>query len=64
MLSVDIVDGVAIFGGPTATVLVDNDGSNTSVDDLALLGGWELTGEDDEATIGIWPGFTVGARLF
>ncbi|QDG49476.1 hypothetical protein FIV42_01590 [Persicimonas caeni] len=65
MVSVDLVDGLALFGGPTATVLLDGDTQNTSVDDLALLGGWELAdGEGDEPYVGIWPGFTVGARFF
>lgn len=66
MLSVDVFDGIALFGGPTVTLLVDADshGSSSDVDELALIGGWELTDEGDDATVGIWPGFTVGARFF
>ncbi len=64
MLSFDLVDGVALFGGPTATVLVDNDEQNANLDDLVLIDGWRFTDKGERPTVAIWPGFTVGARFF
>lgn len=59
LLSVDLLDSVAIFGGPTLAMSLPTDNSTVSADDFALIDGWHL-GND----IRIWPGFLLGARFF
>jgi uncharacterized caspase-like protein len=64
-LSLEVTDEVAIFAGPTVTVLLAHDeapGSHT--DEYAPFKSWQLTGDDSEVDVGIWPGISAGLRLF
>lgn len=63
MLSAEITDGIALFGGPTATVMLSND-SQVEANDLAPIDSWQPTDDDAEVDVAIWPGFTAGVRLF
>lgn len=64
MVSVDLVDGVALFAGPTATVLLAQDDAGVNADDYALIDAWKLTDEGSDTNVALWPGFTGGVRFF
>lgn len=55
LVSFDVLESLALFGGPTLTLMQPR---NADPDDYSLIGPWQLN--DDAA---VWPGFTIGARL-
>ncbi len=60
MLTWNITDNFALFGGPTATLQFVGRGGEI----FAPARHWELTDKDDVVHLAIWPGFTLGARFF
>lgn len=58
LVSVELLDFVAIFGGPTLALSLPTDSSTVSAEDFALIEGWHL-GKD----MRMWPGFTLGLRF-
>lgn len=62
MVTLRAADALALFGGPTVTVMVN--ARPTDAGDYARFKTWQLATVEDGAEVAIWPGFTFGVRLF
>ena len=62
IIALQVADTLALFGGPTATLMVNPRPANA--DEYAQFRTWQLATVEDGADVAIWPGFTFGARLF
>lgn len=61
-VSFQLLDNLAVFGGPTATLMVA--GRGVDVEDYAVFPAGRLLSPDRGVQAAIWPGVTVGLRLF
>ncbi len=63
MLSLQVAETLAFFGGPTATLMVN--ARSADAEDYSRFQPRQLaTVDEDGADVAIWPGFTFGVRLF
>lgn len=60
MLTWNITDNFALFGGPTATLQFVGTGGEI----FAPFDSWELTDKTSAVHLALWPGLTLGARFF
>lgn len=58
MVSFNVLESLAIFGGPTLTLMQPQRARNVDPDDYSLIDPWPI---GDNAFL--WPGFTLGVRL-
>ncbi|QDG49475.1 caspase family protein [Persicimonas caeni] len=63
-LSYAVFDGVTVFGGPTANLMLSTGDADRDPTTWAPTVAWELTDSDAANRVALWPGFTAGLRFF
>lgn len=64
LLSYEVLDGWAVYGGPTANLLLARSEVQVDPADFALFAPSKLSDEGADLTLAVWPGLAAGMRFF